>query len=85
MNDTKGPRNRKRTRNHEGNGITTVHEEDCDRPTVDCVICYNSIDIMERNGYMLAPCDHIFHRNCLQEWMDVKMECPTCRGDLPAL
>lgn len=87
MNDTKGPRKRKekRSRSGEGNGITTVHEEDGGRPSVDCVICYNPIDIMDKKAYMLAPCNHIFHKNCLQQWMDVKMECPICRTELPAL
>jgi hypothetical protein len=34
---------------------------------------------------MLAPCDHLFHRDCLARWMDHKHECPTCRADLPSL
>ena len=55
------------------------------RPTLDCCICYDSIDIRNRAAYMLAPCDHLFHRNCLMQWMDVKMECPICRSDLPSL
>ncbi len=86
MNDTKGPRNRKekRSRNTEGSGITTVHEEEGEHPTIDCVICYNAIDIMDRKAYMLAPCDHLFHADCLREWMEVKMECPICRTNLPA-
>lgn len=54
-------------------------------PTFDCVICYNEINIRNRTGYMLAPCDHIFHKECLLQWMDVKMECPVCRTELPAL
>jgi hypothetical protein len=54
-------------------------------PVFDCVICYNEIDIRNRRGYMLAPCDHIFHKECLLQWMDVKMECPVCRTELPAL
>jgi hypothetical protein len=56
-----------------------------DIPTLDCVICYCPIDPTDRQGYMLGPCDHIFHRQCLVQWMDVKMECPTCRADLPPL
>lgn len=55
------------------------------RATLDCVICYNAIDVHNRRGYMLAPCDHIFHRECLIQWMDVKMECPICRTELPSL
>lgn len=52
---------------------------------LDCVICYNGIDVHNRKGYMLAPCNHIFHRECLVQWMDVKMECPICRTELPSL
>jgi len=57
---------------------TSVH-------TLDCSICYDTIDIRKRHDYMLAPCNHLFHRECLVQWMDVKMECPICRTELPAL
>jgi hypothetical protein len=30
-----------------------------------------------------TPCKHYFHQKCLIKWMDVKMECPTCRATLP--
>lgn len=61
----------------EDTGRTTSMSEDTrDTPTLDCVICYNEIDVNDRKGYMLAPCDHIFHRHCLEQWMDVKVgEC----------
>lgn len=52
---------------------------------VECSICYDSIDVRDRLGYMLAPCDHLFHRHCLAQWMDVQMVCPICRTELPAL
>ncbi|KAL7540462.1 hypothetical protein ACHAXR_012924 [Thalassiosira sp. AJA248-18] len=64
---------------------TSMSEDRRDAPTLDCVICYNEIDVNDRQGYMLAPCDHIFHRHCLEQWMDVKMECPICRCNLPSL
>jgi transmembrane E3 ubiquitin-protein ligase len=51
--------------------------------TLDCSICYDAIDVHDRRQYMLAPCDHLFHRDCLLRWMDQKMECPTCRCQLP--
>lgn len=65
--------------------VTTMSTDAGDAQTLDCVICYNEIDINDRQGYMLAPCDHIFHRQCLEQWMEVKMECPICRKDLPAI
>ncbi|XXG82535.1 hypothetical protein AAC387_Pa10g0457 [Persea americana] len=50
----------------------------------DCVICMTSIDLTQRpNDRMVTPCDHFFHSGCLQRWMDIKMECPTCRRPLP--
>lgn len=50
----------------------------------DCVICMTTIDLTRRSSdYMVTPCDHFFHSGCLQRWMDVKMECPTCRRPLP--
>ncbi|CAN0915112.1 Transmembrane E3 ubiquitin-protein ligase FLY2 [Linum grandiflorum] len=50
----------------------------------DCVICMTSIDMMQRpSDCMVTPCDHFFHSGCLQRWMDIKMECPTCRRPLP--
>ncbi|KAL7490117.1 hypothetical protein ACHAW6_015836 [Cyclotella cf. meneghiniana] len=67
------------------NGTTTMSTDDADAQTLDCVICYNEIDVNDRSCYMLAPCLHIFHSTCLEQWMEVKMECPICRCNLPAL
>ncbi|KAB2091118.1 hypothetical protein ES319_A03G168900v1 [Gossypium barbadense] len=51
---------------------------------IDCVICMTSIDLTQRSrDCMVTPCDHFFHSGCLQRWMDIKMECPTCRRSLP--
>ncbi|CAN6211710.1 unnamed protein product [Urochloa humidicola] len=58
--------------------------EDSTNQPIDCVICMTTIDLTQRTSeYMVAPCEHIFHSGCLQRWMDIKMECPTCRRSLP--
>jgi uncharacterized protein YhhL (DUF1145 family) len=58
--------------------------EDSANQPIDCVICMTTIDLTQRTSeYMVAPCEHIFHSGCLQRWMDIKMECPTCRRSLP--
>lgn len=49
----------------------------------ECVICMNPVDVLTPPARMLTPCNHVFHPACLQRWMDVKMECPTCRAVLP--
>jgi len=35
--------------------------------------------------FMRAPCGHSFHTVCLLNWMDVKLECPSCRSRLPSV
>ncbi|XP_019159035.1 PREDICTED: DSC E3 ubiquitin ligase complex subunit 1 [Ipomoea nil] len=58
-------------------------DQDAVQP-IDCVICMTNIDLSQRsNDCMVTPCDHFFHSGCLQRWMDIKMECPTCRRPLP--
>ena len=48
----------------------------------ECAVCFTSIDL--RPGeYMVTPCDHLFHPSCLQQWMEIKLECPICRAALP--
>ncbi|KAF3781705.1 Peroxisome biogenesis factor 10, partial [Nymphaea thermarum] len=50
----------------------------------DCVICMTAIELLQHSDdFMVTPCDHLFHSGCLQRWMDIKMECPTCRRPLP--
>ena len=34
---------------------------------------------------MQTPCSHKYHIECLKAWMNHKLECPTCRAQLPSL
>jgi len=34
---------------------------------------------------MKTPCNHQFHEKCLKDWMDIKLDCPFCRTQLPPL
>ena len=88
--DDKGPRNRKfssKNGTDDSHGVRTIIESNSstEGTRLDCVICYGGINIENKRGYMLAPCDHIFHRDCLEQWMEVKMECPICRMALPSI
>eukprot|EP00397_Hematodinium_sp_SG-2012_P011948 GEMP01012100.1.p1 GENE.GEMP01012100.1~~GEMP01012100.1.p1 ORF type:complete len:437 (+),score=76.31 GEMP01012100.1:395-1705(+) len=52
----------------------------------ECVICMSDIDTnVVLAEISVTPCDHLFHRQCLEQWLEIKMECPTCRADLPPL
>lgn len=60
------------------------------QPPVDeleCVICQAALPREapgeQHRGRMVTPCGHWFHTPCLDAWMAIKLECPTCRGTLP--
>eukprot|EP00834_Sanchytrium_tribonematis_P005542 NODE_343_length_9136_cov_0.948656.p3 type:complete len:385 gc:universal NODE_343_length_9136_cov_0.948656:5063-3909(-) len=66
-----------------------ISELEADDETT-CGICLEELR-EESQGYQLlnrimrAPCDHVFHERCLQEWLKVKLQCPTCRKELPPI
>ena len=82
-----GTRNRINGSSNRQRTSPTIMIEDSERSgaSLDCVICYSPIDTRNPRRYMLSPCDHLFHRECLEQWMEVKMECPICRKNLPSL
>mmetsp|Transcript_14532 Transcript_14532/g.14630 ORF Transcript_14532/g.14630 Transcript_14532/m.14630 type:complete len:200 (+) Transcript_14532:722-1321(+) len=54
----------------------------------ECIICMNCLNTEDSCGKtrtMYAPCGHRFHEECLINWMNIKMECPTCRNALPTV
>ena len=74
-----------RTRSPEEFPSSSAGDVSSEASSLDCVICYSEIDPRVRSKYMLAPCNHIFCRHCLEQWMEIKMQCPVCRCDLPAI
>eukprot|EP00891_Asterochloris_glomerata_P006624 jgi/Astpho2/6624/fgenesh1_pm.00101_%23_14_t len=50
---------------------------------VECVICMSMLDVTQAGARMVTPCNHFFHTTCLQRWLGVKLQCPTCRSLLP--
>lgn len=42
-------------------------------------------NLLAARSYMVTPCRHIFHTECLEGWMKYKLQCPVCRNSLPPL
>jgi len=67
--------------------------EEKDFEESECIICMtplnipgkNSPEVVNKSRTMHTPCGHMFHEDCLVNWMNIKMECPTCRSGLPLL
>ena len=38
-----------------------------------------------KKKFMVTPCKHTFHTNCLELWLEMKNECPYCRNKIPPL
>jgi hypothetical protein len=67
------------------------------RKIFDCAICMNEINVpviakgdssnawLEQRKYMVTPCRHIFHTECLEGWMNLRLVCPVCREGLPPI
>ena len=41
--------------------------------------------VFSRRAYMVTPCRHIFHSQCLEGWMRYRLQCPICRENLPPI
>jgi hypothetical protein len=54
-----------------------IRDEVGDGETLDCTICFGSIENGERIGAL--PCDHIFHVECLKSWLTRRAVCPLCQ------
>lgn len=49
---------------------------------LECSICLFPVNKTDRL-VMTTPCNHSFHSDCLTHWMGIKLQCPTCRTELP--
>ena len=46
---------------------------------------YKTSSNINNKLYMLTPCKHVFHSDCLEKWLEQKKECPNCRASLENL
>ena len=45
-----------------------------------CPVCLNDMDVGEQVRNL--PCQHKFHKECVDEWLRVNASCPTCRTSI---
>lgn len=65
--------------------MTDIHQE-ADIPFDEKITSKPFIKRLQRmkDKVMVTPCKHEFHIPCLINWMQIKMECPSCRKELPS-
>ena len=42
----------------------------------ECIICLDDMKIGDH--IKILKCGHIYHHKCINEWFNVKKECPIC-------
>lgn len=43
----------------------------------ECPICFNN---MKNKVVKYTICKHVFHKSCLNKWLQYKSSCPSCRS-----
>lgn len=51
-----------------------------DEPIKECSICFSEFQVGDE--VCRLPCRHIFHKECVSEWLKKKCTCPQCRWEL---
>lgn len=51
-----------------------------DEPIKECCICFSEFQVGDE--VCRLPCRHIFHKECVSEWLKKKCTCPQCRWEL---
>lgn len=46
-----------------------------------CSICMDNFD----NNYVLTKCNHYYHKDCIYEWLKLKVICPNCKSNFEQL
>ena len=44
----------------------------------ECPICYEKFKV-DNLIRLLPNCKHIFHRNCIDQWLEIRGMCPFCK------
>ncbi|GMJ02181.1 hypothetical protein HRI_003888700 [Hibiscus trionum] len=58
--------------------LTTVKVEDGEG---DCTVCLEGLEVGSNAARM--PCSHMFHNQCIEEWLKQSHYCPVCRFEMP--
>ena len=58
--------------------LSMFGDDDDDEDSEDCTICFAPLMDGDRVGVL--PCNHLFHVDCLKEWLQRRNVCPLCQS-----
>ncbi|KAH1192104.1 hypothetical protein AAZX31_20G218100 [Glycine max] len=60
---------------------STVNIHKLGKGTLECAVCLNEFEDTETLR-LIPKCDHVFHPECIDEWLASHTTCPVCRANL---
>jgi len=51
----------------------------CSPDNFTCPVCLDNSD----TAVVITECDHMYHLDCLEKWMEMNNTCPSCRNIMP--
>ncbi|KAK7391976.1 hypothetical protein VNO78_20401 [Psophocarpus tetragonolobus] len=60
---------------------STVKIHKLGKGTLECAVCLNEFEDTETLR-LIPKCDHVFHPDCIDEWLASHTTCPVCRANL---
>ncbi|KAF0696038.1 Aste57867_13177 [Aphanomyces stellatus] len=63
-----------------GADATTMIHIDVRKNARECVICQVDVDVGA--DVVQMPCQHVFHTDCIKEWLKIRNSCPICRVEI---
>ncbi|KAL3617271.1 hypothetical protein CASFOL_038816 [Castilleja foliolosa] len=58
-----------------------VKDHKIGKGTLECAVCLNEFEEQETLR-LLPKCDHVFHPECIDAWLESHVTCPVCRANL---
>ena len=56
---------------------------DKDKTFEECVICMSKFEDTDQVSSLQCDSRHVFHTECLSQWMQTKTQCPLCKVEIP--
>ena len=57
--------------------FTMANKENFSEENQSCTICQSNYELTEQ--YVILPCLHRFHTDCVAQWFDRRNTCPVCK------
>lgn len=78
---TKSPFNTSGITHSDSNHTDYISFEDIEDNFNSCSICCQNFDI-GNNMVRMPDCGHIYHADCINRWLKIKVNCPYCRTNV---